>query len=237
MIDGEIGQLERIFEIVSSPNVFEGANTLRVYNLLALSPVWQQVPVHARVLPVVEGVLDAGCLVSSLSSIRIMPSESAQPIHADDQLMPLVKPHVPTVCNTMWALTDFTDANGATRIIPETHLADHSPNYGEEYPSIPAEMERGSVLVWHGSLWHGGGANATDRDRIGIAMNYCGGWVRQQENQQLGIPAEVAKSFSPRLRELVGYGVYNMLIGHINKRSPVELLDVAPDGGRMIWDA
>ena len=68
-------------------------------------------------------------------------------------------------------------------------------------------------------------------------MNYCGGWVRQQENQQLGIPAEVAKSFSPRLRELVGYGVYNMLIGHINKRSPVELLDVALAGGRMIWDA
>ena len=229
--------LERIFEIVASPNLFEGANTLRVYNLLALSPVWQQVPVHARVLPVVEGVLDAGCLISSLSSIRIMPGESAQPIHADDQLMPLLKPHVPTVCNTMWALTDFTDANGATRIIPETHLADNSPNYGEEYPSVPAEMERGSVLVWHGSLWHGGGANTTDRDRIGIAMNYCAGWVRQQENQQLGIPVEVAKSFSPRLRDLVGYGVYNMLIGHINKRSPVELLEVAPVAGRMIWDA
>ena len=236
-LTADLEQLERIFEIVPSPNVFEGTDTLRVYNLLALSPVWQRVPVHTRVLPVVEGVLDAGCLLSSLSSIRIRPGESAQPIHADDQLMPLVKPHVPTVCNTMWALTDFTNANGATRIIPQTHLADHSPNYGEDYPSIPAEMERGSVLVWHGSLWHGGGANTTDRDRIGIAMNYCAGWVRQQENQQLGIPVEVAKSFSPRLRDLVGYGVYNMLIGHINKRSPVELLDASPAAGRMIWDA
>ncbi len=233
----DLEQLERVLEIVPSPNVFEGADTLRVYNLLALSSVWQRVPVHDRVLPVVEGVLDAGCLVSSLSSIRIMPGETAQPIHADDQLMPLAKPHVPTVCNTMWALTDFTDANGATRVIPETHLADHSPNYGEDYSSIPAEMERGSVLVWHGSLWHGGGANATDRDRIGIAMNYCAGWVRQQENQQLGIPVEVARTFAPRLRELVGYGVYNMLIGHINKHSPIEILDASPDAGRMIWDA
>ena len=233
----DLEQLERLFEIVPSANGFEGAHTLRVYNLLALSPVWQRVPIHERVLPVVEGVLDAGCLVSSLSSIRIMPGETAQPIHADDQLMPLAKPHVPTVCNTMWALTDFTDANGATRIIPETHLSDHSPNYGEEYTSIPAAMERGSVLVWHGSLWHGGGANTTDRDRIGIAMNYCAGWVRQQENQQLGIPVEVAKTFPPRLRELVGYGVYNMLIGHINKRSPIEILDATPDAGRMIWDA
>ncbi len=88
----------------------------------------------------------------------------------------------------MWALTDFTEANGATRIIPGTHLADHSPTTAEPYDSIPAEMPRGSVLVWHGSLWHGGGANTTDERRIGIAMNYCAGWVRQQENQQLGIP-------------------------------------------------
>jgi ectoine hydroxylase-related dioxygenase (phytanoyl-CoA dioxygenase family) len=198
--------------------------------------VWQQVPVHDSVLPVVEGVLDPGCLVSSLSSIRIQPGETAQPIHADDQLMPLAKPHVPTVCNSMWALTDFTAANGATRIIPGTHLAAESPDFGSTYDSIPAEMPRGSVLVWHGSLWHGGGANATVEDRIGIAMNYCAGWVRQQENQQLGIPVEVARTFSPRLRELVGYGVYNMLIGHINKHSPVELLDAAPGSARMVWD-
>jgi ectoine hydroxylase-related dioxygenase (phytanoyl-CoA dioxygenase family) len=96
-------------------------------------------------------------------------------------------------------------------------------------------MARGSVLVWHGSLWHGGGANRTGERRIGIAMNYCAGWIRQQENQQLGIPREVARGFSPRLRELTGYGIYNGLIGHIDKRSPVELLGEATDGG-LVWD-
>ncbi|MGZ6950940.1 MAG: phytanoyl-CoA dioxygenase family protein [Acidimicrobiia bacterium] len=232
----DLCELERVYDVRPSKNAFEGARTLRVYNLLALSPVWQQVPVHDHVLPVVEGVLDAGCLVSSLSSIRIQPGEVAQPIHADDQLMPLAKPHAPTVRNSMWALTDFTEANGATRIIPGTHLADHSPDFGTEYESIAAEMPRGSVLIWHGSLWHGGGANHTDSDRIGIAMNYCAGWVRQQENQQLGIPIETARTFSPRLRELVGFGVYNMLIGHINKHSPVELLDAEPGSSRMVWD-
>jgi ectoine hydroxylase-related dioxygenase (phytanoyl-CoA dioxygenase family) len=235
-LTADLERLERVYEVVPSPNAFEGERTLRVYNLLALSPIWQQVPVHPSVLPVVEGVLDAGCLVSSLSSIRIQPGETAQPIHADDQLMPLVKPHVPTVCNSMWALTDFTDANGATRIIPGTHLAGDSPDFGTTYETIPAEMERGSVLVWHGSLWHGGGANTTDADRIGIAMNYCAGWVRQQENQQLGIPVEVARTFSPRLRELCGYGVYNMLIGHINKHSHDEILDAAPGSARIVLD-
>ena len=230
-------RLEREHDIRPAKNDFEGHRTWRIYNLLVHGKLYERIPVHENVLPVVERVLDPGCLVSSLSSISIGPDETPQPIHADDQLMPLAKPHVATVCNSMWALTDFTDANGATRIIPGSHRAGTSPEYGQPYDSIPAEMPKGSVLIWHGSLWHGGGANHTDADRVGVAMNYCAGWVRQQENQQLGIPVEIARTFSPRLRELCGYGVYNMLIGHINKRSPVEILDgEPPKKKRMVWD-
>ena len=220
----EVDRLERALGIDFARNDFEGRRTKRVYNLLVHGAVFEAIPVHPEVLPVVEGVLDSGCLVSSLSSIAIHPGETAQPIHADDQLLPLPKPHVATVCNTMWALTDFTEENGATRIIPGSHTRDHSPVYGSEPASIPAVMRRGSVLVWHGSLWHGGGANRSGEVRVGIAMNYCAGWVRQQENQQLGIPREVARRFAPRLRALVGYGVYRGLIGHIDKRDPAELL-------------
>jgi len=230
----ELARLERELEIGFGPNTFEGHRTKRVYNLLVHGPRFEAIPVHPRVLPIVEGVLDSGCLVSSLSSIAIHPGEVAQPIHADDQLLPLPKPHVATVCNTMWALTDFTEENGATRLIAGSHQRDQSPVYGSEHPSIPAEMPRGSVLVWHGSLWHGGGANRSNAVRVGIAMNYCAGWIRQQENQQLGIPREIARRFSPRLRELVGYGVYRGLIGHIDKHSPAELLGDAP--GARVFD-
>jgi len=227
---------ERQYDVRPSDNECEGTKTIRIYSLLAHGKLYEAVPVHPNVLPVVERVLDEGCLVSSLSSIGIGPGESAQPIHADDQLIPLTKPHVPTVCNTMWALTDFTEANGATRIIPGSHLRDHSPDYGAPYDSIAAEMPAGSVLVWHGSLWHGGGANATDERRVGIAMNYCAGWIRQQENQQLGIPRDVAAGFSRRLRQLCGYGVYNGLIGHIDKHSPAEMLGEPPAENQMVWD-
>jgi len=231
-----LSRLERFFDVQPAPNSFEGHHTLRVYNLLAHDDVWQQVPVHESVLPIIDGVLDPCCLISSLSSINIGPGETPQPIHADDMLIPIPKPHPPTVCNSMWALTDFTDENGATRIIPGSHLADSSPNYGQHYDSIPAEMPRGSVLIWHGSLWHGGGANRTDERRIGIAMNYCAGYIRQQENQQLGIPPSLVRTFSPRLQELVGYGVYSGLIGHIDKKSPMQLLN--KDGSQaMVWDA
>jgi len=228
-------RLEEELEVRPAANRFEGTRTVRIYNLLVHGKLYEQIPVHPAVLPVVEGVLDPGCLVSSLSSISIDPGEHAQPIHADDQLLPLPKPHVATVCNTMWALTDFTEANGATRVIPGSHLRE-SPIFGERYDSIPAEMPRGSVLVWHGSLWHGGGANRTDQRRVGIAMNYCAGWIRQQENQQLGIAREIARGFSPRLRELVGYGIYNGLVGHIDKRNPTFLLEGDTDDSGMIWD-
>ncbi len=235
-LSDDLVRLERQYDVRPSENEFEGAKTVRIYNLLAHGKLYEAVPVHPNVLPVVEGVLDEGCLVSSLSSIGIGPGESAQPIHADDQLIPLTKPHVPTVCNTMWALTDFTEENGATRIIPGSHLRDQSPDYGAPYDSIAAEMPAGSVLVWHGSLWHGGGANATHDRRVGIAMNYCAGWIRQQENQQLGIPRDVAAGFSPRLRQLCGYGVYNGLIGHIDKHSPAEMLGEPPAEDQMVWD-
>ena len=231
----EIDRLEAELDVVPAGNSFEGAATWRIYNLLARAEVFQQVPVHPRVLPIVEGVLDSGCLISSLSSIVIGPGETAQPIHADDQVMPLPKPHVATVCNTMWALTDFTEANGATRLVPGSHLADASPVYGQYYDSIPAEMSAGSVLVWHGSLWHGGGANSTGERRYGIASNYCAGWVRQQENQQLGIPLDLVARFTPRLQELCGFGIYRGLIGHIDKRSPADaVLGTSPRP--MIWD-
>ena len=232
----DVARLERELGIAPGTNGFEGRATTRVYNLLAHGSLYEQIPVHPLVLALIEHLLGTGCLVSSLSSITIGPGEVAQPIHADDQVMPLPKPHIATVANSMWAITDFTEANGATRIIPGTHLADHSPEYGKHYHSECAEMAVGSILIWHGSLWHGGGANTTEQARTGIAMNYCAGWVRQQENQQLGIPLATVRSFSPALQELCGFGTYRGLIGHIDRRTPAQrLLDpAAPDG--MLWD-
>jgi ectoine hydroxylase-related dioxygenase (phytanoyl-CoA dioxygenase family) len=225
---------EQQLGIVPAANDFEGTRTVRIYNLLVHGDVFARVPVHPNVLPVVDSVLDDGCLLSSLSSIAIGPDESAQPIHSDDQLIPIPKPHPPVVCNTMWALTDFTEANGATRLVPGSHLRD-SPDLTQRYDSIPAVMGRGSVLVWHGSLWHGGGENTTAERRIGLACNYCAGYVRQQENQQLGIPREIARGFDRRLARLCGYGIYSGLIGHVDKHDPIELLGDAPPSD-MVWD-
>jgi ectoine hydroxylase-related dioxygenase (phytanoyl-CoA dioxygenase family) len=224
-LGAELLRLEQELATKPAQNIFEGTATLRIYNLLARGKLFEGIPVHDQVLPIVERVLDRGCLVSSLSSIAILPDESAQPIHADDMLIPLPRPHVPIVCNTMWAITDITEENGATRIVPGSHKNAEVPQLGGTYETIAATMRRGSVLVFNGSVWHGGGANKTRERRVGIAMNYCAGWIRQQENQQLGIPLDIARGFSPRLRKLAGFGIYRGLLGHIDKCSPVDLLD------------
>ena len=235
-LNDDLLRLERELGIVPAHNRFEGVRTTRIYNLLAYGDRFEQIPVHAAVLPICEGVLDAGLLVSSLSSIAIGSDEVAQPIHADDQIIPLPKPHPATVCNTMWALTDFTEENGATRLMPGTHKADCSPDFTSEYESIPAEMAKGSVLVWHGSLWHGGGANRTSQRRVGIAMNYCAGYIRQQENQQLGLDVAKVENFDPRLQELCGFGIYRGLIGHIDKKSPSDRLFGPSGDAKLLWD-
>lgn len=233
-LNASLDRLERELGAKPAMNGFEGHKTVRIYNLLAYGEPFDQVPVHENVLPIIEGVLDSGCLISSLSSIAIDPDEIAQPIHADDMVIPLAKPHIPIVCNSMWALTDFTDANGATRLVPKSHR-EQNPAYGGQYDTIPAEMKKGSVLIWDGALWHGGGANRTAQRRTGIAMNYCAGFIRQQENQQLGLSPELVKKFPQRLQELIGYGVYQGLIGHIDKKSPGQILNAGGDF-TSIWE-
>lgn len=229
-----LARLERELDAKPAMNGFEGHRTVRIYNLLKFGAPFDAVPVHAHVLPIIEGVLDDGCLISSLSSIAIDPGETAQPIHADDQVIPLDKPHRPIVCNSMWALTDFTEVNGATRLVPGSHRKPN-PDYGGAYETIAAEMPKGSVLIWDGALWHGGGANRTEVRRTGVAMNYCAGFIRQQENQQLGLDPVTVRGFAPRLQELIGYGVYRGLIGHVEKSSPAQRLN-GGGGFRSIWD-
>jgi ectoine hydroxylase-related dioxygenase (phytanoyl-CoA dioxygenase family) len=203
-------------------NPAEGFATLRTYNLLAKDPVFQKMPVHHSVLPIVERVLDPGCLLSGMTAIDIGPGERAQPIHPDDLVMTVPRPHPPLMCTSLWALTDFTDANGATRLLPGTH---REAQIDPKRPSIPAEMRAGSVLVIDGGLWHGGGANTTaDEWRVGVNVQYCAGFCRPQQNQYLGIPREITRTFSDRLLELCGYSLYKGIMGHIDGQSPAVVL-------------
>jgi len=214
---------------------FEGKKTVRIYNLLAHGPTFWKVPVHHATLPFAERVLDKELQLSSLSSITLCPGQGAQPLHADDQLIPVPKPHQPFTLNCIWAISDFTEENGATRLVPGSHkAAGYNPGYDIERDTVAGEMPAGSVLFWHGSLWHAGGTNRTNERRFCLANYYCAGFIRQQENQQLGIPLEEAKKFPRRLQELCGYSVYRGLYGHVDNADPITMLG-REGGNKLTW--
>jgi len=185
-------RLERDLDAKPAMNGFEGHRTVRIYNLLARGAPFEKVPDHASVLPIVEGVLDAGCLISSRPPSH-RSGRDRQPIHAMTWSFPW-KPHRPIVWQFHVALTDFTAANGATRLVRQ-HLMP-SPEYGGAYETIPAEMWAGDVLIWDGPC-STAGANTTAKRRTGVAMNYCAGFIRQQRNQQLGLDPAWSGPFRP----------------------------------------
>ncbi len=225
-----IRRLERELDVRPRETAAEGHATLRMYNLLAKDPAFRAMPVHHNVLPIVERLLDRGCLLSGMTAIDIGPGEHSQPMHGDDIVMSrhLPRPHVPMMVTTMWALTDFTASNGGTRFVPGSHRFPQTP----ESPDAPLdveiralEMSAGSVMVFHGSLWHAGGANTSENDRrLGVNVQYCPGFVRQQQNPYLGIPTAIAATFSDRLLELLGYRLYKGIMGHVDGASPGEVV-------------
>jgi ectoine hydroxylase-related dioxygenase (phytanoyl-CoA dioxygenase family) len=218
-------QVERERGTVPKNNPAEGFATLRNYNLLAKHPAFAKMPIHSEVLPIVERMLDPGCLLSGMTMMDIGPGEKAQPLHPDDLVMSVPRPHLPLMITTIWALTDFTDANGATRLVPGTHKSAETPDYRKSYDSIPCEMPAGSVVILHASLWHGGGANRTESDwRLGANVQYCAGYIRTQQNHYLGIPRETLLGFPERLRELLGLSLYKGIMGHVDGKSPGAVL-------------
>src|SRR5215813_15287202 len=113
-----VERIEREHNLGPAKTSFEGFKTLRINNLLTYDDIFWQVPLHENVLPVVERVLDKECLLSSFCSLVLGPGQEAQPIHEDTQLIPLPRPHIPITLNAIWALSDFREDNGATRIMP-----------------------------------------------------------------------------------------------------------------------
>lgn len=236
-IRASLARFEAEGKMPFSENNFEGFKTRRLYNLLDHSELFDQIPIHENLLAIGEGVLDKGLLLSSISAITMYPGETAQPIHADTQLLNLTRPHVSISIAGMIAISDYTADNGATRIIPGSHLRADTPEYGAEFSdAVAVEFKAGSALFFDSQLWHGGGANISSEPRIGIAFAYCAGWTRPQENLLLGLSKEKVQRLPRRLQELLGYSIYKGQWGHIARHDPMELIGL-PAGKGMVWDA
>ncbi|MEZ4330293.1 MAG: phytanoyl-CoA dioxygenase family protein [Myxococcota bacterium] len=215
-------------------NAFLGLRTRRLFNLLARDPIFRDVATCAATLPVVERLLDDECLLSSMTAIEMHPGQARQPLHCDDGSHGLPRPGPTHGVVAIFALSAFDSDNGGTHVVPGSHRFDRIPKRGDAPPTVQVEMPAGSVLVYDASLWHGGGENRAAVPRRAIVVNYCAGYLRQEECQLLAIPRDQVAEFPPRLRRLVGYGTYRGLLGHVDQRSPETFFD--PDApSDMVW--
>jgi ectoine hydroxylase-related dioxygenase (phytanoyl-CoA dioxygenase family) len=203
-------------------NDFEGFTTNRVYGLLAKAPSEAALVLHPRVTAILDAVLLPSYLLTANLAINLLPGETAQDLHFDDPFYKLPRPRPPVSISSIWAIDEFTAANGATEVVPGSH------RWGEERPGadvelVPIEMPAGSVMVYSGTLWHRGGANTTDRPRLAISPQYCQPWARQQENMILSV-GSAASSFPLQLQSLLGYSIHPPFMGHVDGRHPLKAM-------------
>jgi ectoine hydroxylase-related dioxygenase (phytanoyl-CoA dioxygenase family) len=212
---------------------FIGRRTKRTGALVARCPETRPLIVHPLVVDAARDFLGPWCHRIQLhltQTIDILPGQGAQMLHRDrlawGGFLPLpIEPQF----NTIWALTDFTRENGATHVIPGSHEwpLDRNPESPDE--GVQAEMSRGSVLVYSGTVIHGGGENRSDAPRIGMNITYCLSWLRQEENQFLSCPPEVARELDADLSDLLGYTMGNYALGYYSHPEMVEgLPDTLP---------
>jgi hypothetical protein len=201
---------------------FTGFQTTRTGALVARSPACRELVMHPAILAACDVFLKRACDRYQLhltQAIRIRPGQPRQPLHRDRLAWGGFLKGVEPQLNTIWATTDFTEANGATQVVPGSSAWPDSRR-AEPSEITYAEMKRGSVLVYSGSVIHGGGENRTGADRIGINITYCLGWLRQEENQYLSCPPAIARTLDPKLQALIGYAMGSYALGYYSPPLP-----------------
>ncbi len=222
-------------------NDFEGLSTRRIYALLAKSPVFADLVAHPLALAFAEAELGDSCLLSACLAINLLPGETVQPWHYDDGSISAARPREAYGLSAFWAIDATTETNGATEIVPGSHLwpeqhlqagglrptdfsnmnvghADDGP--GARADAIKIVMPEGSLALMKGTLWHRGGANKSSGSRLIITSQYCVGWARQIENMTLAVPPEIAAHLPERAQELLGYSIHPPFMGYVNGVHP-----------------
>lgn len=220
---------------------FMGSRTKRFGALIAKSEAVQTLLLHPTVLAAADTALLPYCVryhVQYTGVMHLEPGEKAQVLHRDTGLYPIANPCPPLTVATMWAISEFTHENGGTRVVPGSHLWEDG-RVPEPHEIVSTVMPAGSVLIYTGNTVHGGGANRSNAPRTGVALHYSLGWLRQEENQYLAVPAEQARQLPREVQEIMGYALGSSNLGFVDHVAPGDFLhgvrdpaesNLSPDG-------
>jgi ectoine hydroxylase-related dioxygenase (phytanoyl-CoA dioxygenase family) len=214
-------ELDPLLDLAPWGSGFDGTQTKRTWAPLATTRRLDQAALAPLVLDAVDQTIGPGAQFGITCAIQVHPGQQAQVLHYDQGIYPLPRDR-DVMITALWALDDFTAANGATRSVPGSHLRPAGkPDPAE---TVPAEMPAGSVLLFTGRLYHGAGANTTARPRLGVVIDYIQPWLRPCEAHTLSSsPAEV-RQLPQRLQELLGFNQPTPYLGFVNGRHPRDWL-------------
>jgi len=214
------------FKHSAGRNNFEGLATQRLYTMMAETDIANPMVEHPLVLGLLDKIFEPNYLLSQLQVINIHPGEAVQPLHYDDGFYPWPRPRRALSAATIIAVDDFTEDNGATVFIPNSHSwGDKLPDKKDKAKLIKAVMPKGSVLFFLGTLWHGGGANESKASRMCLTAQYCAPFCRTQENFSLSIPKSRVKTFSENIQRLLGYSIHPPFMGMVEGKHPKRALE------------
>ncbi len=214
------------FSYDSGRNNFEGFKTQRLYAFFEKSLICNPLVEHPLILGCLDRVFEPNYLLSQLQAINILPGEEQQPLHHDDLFYRVPRPRPALGAATIWAIDEFTQQNGATVVIPGSHLwDDRQPTEDDRKNLEPVVMPAGSVVLFLGTLWHAGGANRTDAARLCVSAQYCAPWCRTQENYSLSLSRETVKKCSEHIQRMLGYSIHAPFMGFVDGKHPRRLLE------------
>lgn len=189
--------------------VYENGSNQRVWTLLNKGDCFVELALDPTVLKLMEHLLGFDFLLSNIDANIAGPGGNPMFLHADQSFVPDPWPPYALVANAMWMLDDFTPDNGATRVVPKSHLLGRQPHAGAADDTVAVCAPAGTVMVFDGRLWHQTGANVTAGERRhGILAYYCRPFMRQQENWFVSLDPAVLERSDPKLRHLLGYDIY-----------------------------
>ncbi|KAI5457852.1 phytanoyl-CoA dioxygenase [Mariannaea sp. PMI_226] len=202
-------------------NAFDGFKTNRVLSLLGKTRVFDKFCLLPQVLALNDFFLDDDYLIYIMETIVINPGEKNQVLHHDDSVTRLPRPRPPVTAAIMVVLDDYTELNGATRIVPGSHKwgSDRLP---DEREAISAVCPRGSIVYFLGTTWHSGGANRSDKPRHAATIQFCQPYIRPLENLMVGVDPRRALSgeIPDKIVDMMGYRSAIPFIGYADGLNP-----------------
>lgn len=223
-------EMQHVNEVLQT--FFRGVRN--VTGLAGKSPTFvDSLLLHPLMLAAADAVLGPVSADYALNVGHLMvrePGATRQWLHRDQEVWSfLPSPHPDVEISSVTALTDFTEANGATAVVPGSHRWEPGRE-PEEHEVAYAEMPAGAGVIYLGSTIHAGGTNATAVGRVGIHLSYVVGWLRSEENNTLATPPAAARHLPRRAQELLGYGMHDAAavgggyLGCVDLRDPVDML-------------